>query len=137
MSEPRPEYLDHRIELFEKFAQDFAEVQAALPRKDIKVTFPQGDKEAVVTSNETNVFQAAKAAGVDKKLINRAVCAICRDLNGEPLGLVNGQWDMERPLEVDCSVELKDFETKVCTSIQPHSRRHSSLSCRRRCSRAH
>ena len=117
MSGSRPAYLDHRIELFEKFAQDFAEVQAALPRKDIKVTFPQGNKEAVVTSNETNVFQAAKAAGVDKKLINRAICAICRDPSGEPLGLVNGQWDMERPLEVDCSVELKDFESKVCPSI--------------------
>ena len=59
------------------------------------------------------MFQAAKAANVDKKLINKALCAIVRDTKGEPLGLVEGQWDMERPLEQDCSVELCDFETKV------------------------
>lgn len=92
-------------------ADRYAEVQAALPRTEITIKF--GDKEAKGTAFETNVFQAAKAANVDKKLINNSLCAIVRDTNGEPLGLVEGQWDMERPLEQDCSVELCDFETKA------------------------
>lgn len=92
-------------------ADRYAEVQAALPRTEITIKF--GDKEAKGTAFETNAFQAAKAAGVDKKLINNSLCAIVRDTKGEPLGLVEGQWDMERPLEQDCSVELCDFETKA------------------------
>jgi hypothetical protein len=97
-------------------ADRYAEVQAALPRTEITVKF--GDKEAKATAFETNVFQAAKAANVDKKLINSALCAIVRDTTGAPLGLVEGQWDMERPLEQDCSVELCNFETKASA---PHS----------------
>ena len=97
----------------------YAEVQAALPRTEITVKF--GDKETKATAFETNVFQAAKAANVDKKKINSALCAIVRDTKGEPLGLVEGQWDMERALEQDCSVELCDFSSEVGCATPPRA----------------
>lgn len=51
--------------------------------------------------------QAAKAAGVDKKMINSSLLATVHDMNGEPMGVVDGgKWDMERPLTEDCSVQL-------------------------------
>ena len=114
----RPAFVDRRIELFEQFRAEHEQVQAALPRKEIKVKF--GESETAATAFETNVYQAAKAAKVDKKVINRALCAIVRDPSGEPLGVVNGQWDLERPLEQDCSVELCDFESEArCPPQQP------------------
>ena len=113
----RPAFVDRRIELFEQFRAEHEQVQAALPRKEIKVKF--GESETTATAFETNVYQAAKAAKVDKKVINRALCAIVRDPSGEPLGVVNGQWDLERPLEQDCSVELCDFESEARCPPQP------------------
>jgi hypothetical protein len=116
---PAPAYVQHRIDLFTKFQKEFAEVTAAMPRSEITVKFPQYSKECKGTSLEMNPFQAAKAAGVEKKLITTAMCAIVRDLKGEPMGLVNGQWDMERPLESDCSIELKFFEDEVRRWLSP------------------
>ena len=61
---------------------------------------------------------------MDKKLINGAMCAIVRDTKGEPLGLVDGQWDMERPLEQDCSVELCAFDSEEGKKAFWHSSAH-------------
>ena len=118
----RPAFIDHRINLFEKFAIEFREAQASEPRKDITIKF--GDKETVGQSFETTPFQAATAAKVDKKLLKGAVCAIVRDSNGDPMGLVNGQWDMERPLEADCSIELRDFSSPEGQAAFWHSSAH-------------
>ena len=74
----RPEYVDRRIELFEKFAVEAKAKIAAMDKPTITIKF--GDKECTGTAFEINVFQAAKAAKVDKKLINAALLAKVRQI---------------------------------------------------------
>eukprot|EP01051_Picozoa_sp_SAG22_P014136 SAG22_NODE_1673_length_3836_cov_3.441263_1_plen_545_part_00 len=123
----RPAYVDRRIELFEEFAALERARLEAIEKKPIKVTFvtADGDKTCEVPSWETNVFQAAKAAGVIKRTINNALMAKVKDASGNPMGAVaDGSWDMERPLTADCTVELFAWETPEGKAAFWHSSAH-------------
>lgn len=70
---------------------------AEKPREEIIISLPNG-KEHTGTSWETTPFSIAK--GISKSLLERTV-----------ISLVDGElWDLTRPLEKSCKLELLDFE---------------------------
>lgn len=87
-------------------------IYAAKPREEITVSLPNG-KEEKGTSWEITPGSIAKA--ISKSLFERTV-----------ISRVDGElWDLTRPLEKSCKLELIDFE-----DIEGNSRRtQSSLSC--------
>lgn len=73
------------------------EVSPAKPREEITVSLPNG-KEEKATSWETTPASIAK--GISKSLLERTV-----------ISRVDGElWDLTRPLEKSCKLELIDFE---------------------------
>lgn len=108
---PEPEFLDHRVKIFDEIkAKRDAEIAAA-PRMEIKITLKDGSvKEG--TSWETSPMDIAKAIG--KSFCERQVIA-----------KVDGQlWDLERPLEADVSLEFLDFEHPEGKAVFWHSSAH-------------
>lgn len=74
-----------------------ADIALAKPREEITVSLPNG-KEEKATSWETT--PAAIAKGISKSLLERTV-----------ISRVDGElWDLTRPLEKSCKLELIDFE---------------------------
>lgn len=69
----------------------------AKPREEITVTMPNGN-ETKATSWETTPLAIAK--GISKSLVERTVIA---QVDGE-------LWDLTRPLEKSCKLELLDFD---------------------------
>lgn len=71
--------------------------ELAKPREEITVSLPNGS-EIKATSWETTPVLIAK--GISKSLLERTV-----------ISRVDGElWDMTRPLEKSCKLELIDFE---------------------------
>lgn len=109
--EPQPEFIDHRIAIFEKIkAKRDAEV-AAMERVTVKITLKDGsEKEA--TAWETSPMDIAKEIG--KSFSDRQV-----------ISKVNGElWDLERPFEGDCNLEFLDFEHPEGKAVFWHSSAH-------------
>ncbi|KAF8752003.1 Threonyl-tRNA synthetase [Rhizoctonia solani] len=94
---PPPEFFDHRIQIYDKLKKEYDEFVSAQPREPITITLPDGStKEG--KSWETSPMSIA--AQLSKSLSERVVIA-----------KVDGNlWDLERPLEKSCSLELLDFE---------------------------
>ncbi|KAI0317987.1 hypothetical protein OF83DRAFT_1118571 [Amylostereum chailletii] len=109
--QPRPDFFDHRIKMFEqlKAEQDaFAQAQA---REEIVITMPDG-AERKGKSWETSPMDIAKE--ISKSLADRLVIA-----------KVDGVlWDLERPLEGPCKLELLDFEHPEGKKVFWHSSAH-------------
>ncbi|CAG8713722.1 11718_t:CDS:10, partial [Racocetra persica] len=108
---PPPEYLQHRIKLFEEWKAAYDEEIKKKPRVPITVTFPDGNtKEAIAW--ETTPMDLAKQ--ISKSLSERIVIA-----------KVNGKlFDLIRPLETDCTLELLDFENDEGKKVFWHSSAH-------------
>ena len=74
-----------------------ANESSAKPREEITVSLPNG-KEEKATSWETTPLAIAK--GISKSLVERTI-----------ISRVDGElWDLTRPLEKSCKLELIDFE---------------------------
>ncbi|CAG8598483.1 8746_t:CDS:10, partial [Racocetra fulgida] len=116
---PPPEYLQHRIKLFEEWKAAYDEEIKKKPRVPITVTFPDGNtKEAIAW--ETTPMDLAKQ--ISKSLSERIVIA-----------KVNGQlFDLIRPLEKDCTLELLDFENDEghCLMFKHRDRSYRELPIR-------
>ncbi|KAF9766923.1 threonyl-tRNA synthetase [Fusarium sp. DS 682] len=106
-----PEFIQHRLDLFDKIkARQDAEI-AAKPREEITISLPNG-KEETGTSWETTPGAIAK--GISKSLFERTVIA-----------RVDGElWDLTRPLEKSCKLELLDFEHTEGKKVFWHSSAH-------------
>ncbi|KAJ4196506.1 Threonine--tRNA ligase [Fusarium falciforme] len=106
-----PEFIQHRLDLFDKIkARQEAEI-AEKPREEIIISLPNG-KEHTGTSWETTPFSIAK--GISKSLLERTV-----------ISLVDGElWDLTRPLEKSCKLELLDFEHPEGKKVFWHSSAH-------------
>ena len=106
-------YYDKRIELFEKYFErtQFDAAQAAAENVPIKITLPDGAvKEGVryVTTPKDI------ATGISKRLGKEAVVA-----------KVDGKdWDIFRPLEGDCSLQIFNFDTDAGKYTYWHSTAH-------------
>ncbi|KAI9217652.1 hypothetical protein BC828DRAFT_351277 [Blastocladiella britannica] len=108
---PEPEYVQHRIAMFEelKAAHD-AELKLK-EREPITITLPNGSERAG-TSWETTPMEIARS--IAKSLGDRVVIA-----------KVDGAlWDLERPLESSCKLELLDFENDEARAVFWHSSAH-------------
>ncbi|KAG7893885.1 hypothetical protein KL925_004892 [Ogataea polymorpha] len=109
--DPKPDFIEHRIRIFERIkARQDAEL-AAKERLPIKVTLKDGTvKEA--TSWETTPFDIAKEIG--KSFCERQV-----------ISKVNGElWDLERPFEADSKLEFFDFDSPEGKQVFWHSSAH-------------
>ncbi|SNX87565.1 probable THS1 - threonyl tRNA synthetase, cytosolic [Melanopsichium pennsylvanicum] len=108
---PKPAYFDHRIAMFEKLKAEQDAEFAAKPRQPITVTMPDGSTRQV-TSYDTSPMDIAK--DISKSLSERIVISKVDD----------NLWDLERPLEADCKLELFDFESPEGKRVFWHSSAH-------------
>ncbi|KIJ16340.1 hypothetical protein PAXINDRAFT_168488 [Paxillus involutus ATCC 200175] len=109
--QPPPAYIDERIKLFEQLQAEYNEYVKAQSREEIAITMPDGS-ERKGTSWQTTPMDVAKE--VSKSLSERVVIA-----------KVNGDlWDLERPLEASCKLELLDFEHPEGKRVFWHSSAH-------------
>ncbi|KAG1802062.1 uncharacterized protein HD556DRAFT_1429705 [Suillus plorans] len=109
--QPLPGFFDHRIKMFEELYAKYNEFVKSQPREEIVITMPDGS-ERKGTSWETSPMDVAKE--VSKSLSERIVIA-----------KVNGNlWDLERPLETSCKLELLDFEHPEGKRVFWHSSAH-------------
>ncbi|KAF9467154.1 hypothetical protein BDZ94DRAFT_1156687 [Collybia nuda] len=109
--QPRPAFFDHRIKIFDELKAEYDEFIKAQPRDEIIVTMPDGS-ERKGKSWETSPMDVAKE--VSKSLSERIVIA---KVDGE-------LWDLERPLEKSCKLELLDFEHPEGKKVFWHSSAH-------------
>lgn len=108
---PKPAYFDHRIAMFEKLKAEQDAEFAAKPRQPITVTMPDGSTRQG-TSYETSPMDIAKE--ISKSLSERIVISKVDDT----------LWDLERPLQGDCKLELFDFESPEGKRVFWHSSAH-------------
>ncbi|KAG6877787.1 threonyl-tRNA synthetase [Termitomyces sp. T159_Od127] len=109
--QPRPDFFDHRMKLFEELKAEQDAFAKAQRREEITITLPDGS-ERKGTSWETSPMDVAKE--VSKSLSERVVIA-----------KVDGVlWDLERPLEKSVKLELLDFEHPEGKKVFWHSSAH-------------
>ncbi|KAJ3176335.1 threonyl-tRNA synthetase [Geranomyces variabilis] len=110
---PPPEYVQWRIEMFEKLKKqaDEAVTSKAKDQTAITVTLQNG-AEVPAIAWQTTPIEIAK--GLSKSLAERAVIA-----------KVDGQlWDLTRPLETSCSLQILDFDNEEGQKVYWHSSAH-------------
>ena len=108
---PRPEYLDHRLKVFDAVKAKQEAQLGQKPHEPINVTLDNGRIE-VGQSWITKPGDIARS--ISKSLYERTVIA-----------RVNGNlWDLERPLEESCRLELLDFEHPEGKKVFWHSSAH-------------
>jgi len=108
---PKPEFFEHRIQMFDRLKAEHDEWVKVQPREEIAVTMPDGS-ERKATSWETSPMDIAKE--ISKSLSDKIVIA---KVDGE-------LWDLERPLEKPCKLELLDFEHPEGKRVFWHSSAH-------------
>lgn len=111
---PAPAFLAERLALFQKLKTKFDAEIAAKPRESITITLGDGSIK-LGTSWETTPADIAK--GISNSLLKRTVVA---KLNGDPEQL----WDLERPLEASCKLELLSFDDELGKKVFWHSSAH-------------
>ncbi|TVY73330.1 Cytoplasmic threonine--tRNA ligase [Lachnellula suecica] len=111
---PPPQFLADRLELFDKLKTKYDEEIAAKPRVPISITLADGSIKSGI-SYETTPADLANA--ISKSLYKRTVVA---RLNGDN----NQLWDLERPLEESCKLELLSFDDEEGKRVFWHSSAH-------------
>ncbi|KAI2615739.1 threonyl-tRNA synthetase [Hypomontagnella submonticulosa] len=109
---PPPEFIKSRLELFDRLKKKYDEDIAKKPREQITITLPDGSVK-VGTSWETTPGDIAK--GVSNSLYKRSIVA---RLDGDKL------WDLDRPLEQSCKLELLTFDDQQGKEVFWHSSAH-------------
>ncbi|KAK5909582.1 hypothetical protein CesoFtcFv8_003499 [Champsocephalus esox] len=111
---PAPEYIDKRLSLYTKLKAEHDALMAERAAKDsraIKVTLPDG-KVVDAESWKTTPYQVA--CGISQGLADNTVIAKVN----------NGVWDLDRPLEEDCSLQLLKFDDEEAQAVYWHSSAH-------------
>lgn len=109
--DPPPDYIQSRIELFDKLKLEYDAMIAAKETNPIKVTFPDG-KTMEAESWRTTPYDIA--CKISKGLADNAV-----------ISKVNGVvYDLDRPLEGDCSIEFLKFDDEEAQAVFWHSSAH-------------
>ncbi|KAK4452063.1 putative threonyl-tRNA synthetase [Podospora aff. communis PSN243] len=109
---PPAAFIQERLDLFDRLYKEQQEELAKRPHDEINITMPDGTVK-VGKSYETTPAQIA--AGISKSLLKRTVVA---RVDGEEL------WDLERPLEKSCKLELLDFNDDQGKFVFWHSSAH-------------
>ncbi|XP_039348877.1 threonine--tRNA ligase 2, cytoplasmic isoform X2 [Mauremys reevesii] len=109
-----PSFIDDRLKLYETLKKEHDALlayRASNQSKPIKVILADG-KVIEGESWKTTPYQLA--AGISRGLADNAVIAT-----------VNGElWDLDRPLEGDCSLELLTFDNEEAQAVYWHSSAH-------------
>mmetsp|Transcript_23203 Transcript_23203/g.37263 ORF Transcript_23203/g.37263 Transcript_23203/m.37263 type:complete len:711 (-) Transcript_23203:80-2212(-) len=109
--EELPEFVDHRIKVWDELYKKQSEMLAAKPDEDIKITLPNGN-EVEGKAWKTTPYDVAM--GISPGLARALIVA-----------KVNEKvWDMTRPLEADCSLELCKFDSEDGSYTFWHSSAH-------------
>lgn len=108
---PAPEFIDQRIKLYDELKAQYLDELSKKPKNPIKVTLPDG-KEVEATSWESTPYDVAK--GISQGLADNTVIARVN----------NELWDLDRPLEVDCKLQLLKFDDPDAQAVFWHSSAH-------------
>lgn len=111
---PPPEFINRRLEIFDRIRQRQVEELAQKPREEIKVTMPDGSVKLGVAW-ETTPGEIAR--GISNSLYKKSIVA---RLDGDREQL----WDLERPLERSCNLELLNFDDDQGKMVFWHSSAH-------------
>jgi threonyl-tRNA synthetase len=95
--QPPPAFIQERLDLFDRLYKEQQEELAKKPRDEILITMPDG---TIKPGKAYETTPAEIAKGISNSLYKRTVVA---RIDGEHL------WDLERPLEKSCKLELLDF----------------------------
>lgn len=117
---PPPEYIDERIKLYDILKAQYLEELAAKPRSKINITLPDG-KVIEGLSWESTPYEIAR--GISQGLADNTVIA---KINNE-------LWDLDRPLEGDCSMKLLKFDDPEAQAVFWHSSAHILGEAMERC----
>ncbi|XP_030753372.1 threonine--tRNA ligase, cytoplasmic isoform X2 [Sitophilus oryzae] len=108
---PPPSFIEDRLNLWNKLKAEYDAEISSKPETPIKVTLPDG-KTVEAVAWKTTVYDIAK--GISQGLADNAV-----------ISKVNGVlWDLDRPLESDCSVQLLKFDDPEAQAVFWHSTAH-------------
>ncbi|KAG0246482.1 hypothetical protein B0O80DRAFT_416070 [Mortierella sp. GBAus27b] len=108
---PVPEYVAHRIAMFDKLKEQANQADAAQPKAPITITMPDGSHREGVAW-QTSPMDIAKS--ISRSLSERIVIA----------KVDNVLWDLERPLVGSCRLELLDFDNEEGKAVFWHSSAH-------------
>lgn len=111
---PWPEYINTRLDMYHKLKAEHDSIlaeKAAKDSKPIKVTLPDG-KQVDAESWKTTPYQIA--CGISQGLADNTVVAKVNKV----------VWDLDRPLEIDCTLELLKFEDEEAQAVYWHSSAH-------------
>ncbi|KAK0610457.1 threonyl-tRNA synthetase [Bombardia bombarda] len=111
LNPPAP-FIQDRLELFDRLFKEQQEEIAKRPHEDIQISMPDG---TVKTGKSYETTPADIAKGISNSLLKRTVVA---RIDGETL------WDIERPLEKSCKLELLDFNDDQGKFVFWHSSAH-------------
>ncbi|KAG7284154.1 hypothetical protein NEMBOFW57_010515 [Staphylotrichum longicolle] len=109
---PPAAFLQERLDLFDRLYKEQQEELAKKPRDDILITMPDGN---VKTGKAYETTPGEIAKGISNSLYKRTVVA---RIDGEHL------WDLDRPLEKSCKLELLDFNDDQGKFVFWHSSAH-------------
>ena len=112
--EPQAAFIQERIDLFDQLYKEQQDEIAQRPHEDILITMPDGSVKPG-RSYETTPADIAK--GISNSLYKRTVVA---RIDGDS----NQLWDIERPLEKSCKLELLDFNDDQGKFVFWHSSAH-------------
>lgn len=110
---PWPVYIDDRLSLYDELKKenDALLAQKAADCKSITVEFPDGRK---VSGKAWVTTPYELASNISQGLADNAV-----------ISRVNGElWDLDRPLEQDCSLEILRFDNEDAQAVYWHSSAH-------------
>ncbi|KAK4216351.1 threonyl-tRNA synthetase [Rhypophila decipiens] len=110
--EPQAKFIQERLDLFDRLYKEQQDEIAKRPREDILITLPDG---SVKSGKSYETTPAAIAKGISNSLYKKTVVA---RVDGETL------WDIERPLEKSCKLELLDFNDEKGKEVFWHSSAH-------------
>ncbi|MBN3314124.1 SYTC2 ligase, partial [Atractosteus spatula] len=109
-----PSYVQERLQLYEQLKQESDALlarRAAAESRPVWVQLPDG-RRVEARSWESSPYDVA--CGISQGLADSAVIA-----------RVNGElWDLDRPLETDCSLELLRFDHEDAQAVYWHSSAH-------------
>jgi len=108
---PWPEFIQERLNLWDKLKKESDEALAAKVPTPIKVTLPDG---AVKEGESWRTTPFIIAQGISQGLAESTIVA---KVNGEV-------WDLDRPLEADCSLQLLKFTDDDAKTVFWHSTAH-------------
>lgn len=107
----RIEFIESRQELWDQLKLEYDESLASRKCEPIKVTLEYGRLHEAVSwqSTPSEIYHQINPKANDKAIVAR----------------VNNQlWDLNRPLEEDCTVELLPFENPLAKEVLWHSAAH-------------